>query len=223
MRSMVEGERAMMRSVVASASSRPALHWRAMFKKVLIANRGEIACRIMRTAKALGVRTAAAYAPDDAGALFTRLADEAHRLQGLAYLDAAQLVALAKSVGADCLHPGYGFLSENPEFAEMCAAAGIVFIGPSPEAMRALGLKHQAKALAQAGRRAGAARLFRRQSKSKIPEGEGLRNRLSRPHQGGRGRRRARHARRLRARRLRRGARGGAARGGEARSATRAC
>ena len=121
-----------------------------MFKKVLIANRGEIACRVMRTAKALGVGTAAAYAPDDAGALFTRLADEAHRLTGLAYLDAAQLVALAKSVGADCLHPGYGFLSENPEFAEMCAAAGIVFIGPSPEAMRALGLKHSAKALAQA-------------------------------------------------------------------------
>ena len=120
-----------------------------MFQKVLIANRGEIACRIVRTAKALGVRTAAVYAPDDAGALFTRLADEAHPLHGGAYLDAPQIVALGRAIGTDCLHPGYGFLSENAEFAEQCAAAKIVFIGPSPEAMRALGLKHQAKTLAQ--------------------------------------------------------------------------
>ena len=119
-----------------------------MFAKVLIANRGEIACRIVRTAKTMGIATAAVFAPDDRGALFTRLADEAHALPG-GYVDGSAILALAKSVGADCLHPGYGFLAENPEFAEMCAAVGIAFIGPSPAAMRALGLKHAAKALAQ--------------------------------------------------------------------------
>ncbi len=121
----------------------------APFKKVLIANRGEIACRIVRTARALGIATAAVHSPEDRGALFTRLADEAHPIGGRAYLDAPALVAMARSVGADCLHPGYGFLSENPEFAELCALAGLVFIGPSPAAMRALGLKHAAKSLAQ--------------------------------------------------------------------------
>ncbi len=133
-----------------SLGPNPALNSPQMFQKVLIANRGEIACRILRTAKALGVRTAAVYAADDAGALFTRLADEAHPLHGAGYLDGPQIVALARAIGADCLHPGYGFLSENPEFAEQCAAAKIAFIGPNPEAMRALGLKHQAKALAHA-------------------------------------------------------------------------
>ena len=120
-----------------------------MFKKVLIANRGEIACRIIRTARALGIASAAVHSTEDRGALFTRQADEAHPIGGRAYLDAPGLVALAKSVGADCVHPGYGFLSENAEFAEMCALAGLVFIGPSAAAMRALGLKHAAKALAQ--------------------------------------------------------------------------
>ena len=119
-----------------------------MFAKVLIANRGEIACHIIRTAKAMGVATVAVFALDDRGALFTRLADEAHGLPG-GYLDGPAILALAKSVGADCLHPGYGFLAENPEFAEMCAAVGVAFIGPNPAAMRALGLKHAAKALAQ--------------------------------------------------------------------------
>ena len=120
-----------------------------MFANVLIANRGEIACRIARTARRLGIRTIALATPADRGALHTRLADEAHEIGAGAegYLDGEAIVALAKRVGAECIHPGYGFLSENPDFAELCEAAGPVFVGPSPAAMRALGLKNSAKAL----------------------------------------------------------------------------
>jgi 3-methylcrotonyl-CoA carboxylase alpha subunit len=122
-----------------------------MFTTVLIANRGEIACRVIRTARRLGVRTIAMYAPADRGALFTRLADEVHEIGEGAngYLDGDAIVALARKCGAECLHPGYGFLSENAEFAEACACAGVVFVGPPPEAMRAMGLKNSAKALMQ--------------------------------------------------------------------------
>ena len=125
-----------------------------MFANVLIANRGEIACRIIRTACRLGIRTIALHTPADHGALFTRLADEAHEIGSGSegYLDAKAIVALAKRIGAQCLHPGYGFLSENADFAEGCAEAGVVFVGPTPEAMRAMGLKSSAKALmAKAG------------------------------------------------------------------------
>jgi len=120
-----------------------------MFANVLIANRGEIACRVIRTARRMGLRTIALATPADRGALHTRLADEAHEIgEGAAgYLDGAAIVALAQRVGAECVHPGYGFLSENADFAERCGKAGIVFVGPSPAAMRALGLKHAAKAL----------------------------------------------------------------------------
>jgi 3-methylcrotonyl-CoA carboxylase alpha subunit len=105
-----------------------------MFANVLIANRGEIACRIIRTARGMGIRPIVLYTPVDRGALFTRLADEAHEVgQGASgYLDQDAVIALARRVGAECLHPGYGFLSENADFAERCAAAGIVFIGPPP-------------------------------------------------------------------------------------------
>ena len=122
-----------------------------MFTNVLIANRGEIACRIIRTARRLGVRAIAMHTPADRGALFTRLADEVHEVgEGAAgYLDAKGIIALAKRIGARSLHPGYGFLSENADFAEGCANAGVVFVGPPPEAMRALGLKNSAKALMQ--------------------------------------------------------------------------
>ena len=122
-----------------------------MFANVLIANRGEIACRIIRTARRVGIRAIALHTPADRGALFTRLADEAHEIgEGAAgYLDAEAIVALAKKVGAECLHPGYGFLSENADFVEKCAAAGVVFVGPPASAMRALGLKDSAKALMQ--------------------------------------------------------------------------
>ncbi len=120
-----------------------------MFANVLVANRGEIACRVVRTARRLGMRTIALATPADRGALHTRLADEAHEIGAGAegYLDGEAIVALAKRVGAECVHPGYGFLSENADFAELCDKAGLVFVGPSPAAMRALGFKHAAKAL----------------------------------------------------------------------------
>jgi 3-methylcrotonyl-CoA carboxylase alpha subunit len=124
-----------------------------MFGSVLIANRGEIACRIARTARKLGLRSIAVYSDADAGALHTRLADEAHRLGSApareSYLAIDKLIAVAERAGAECIHPGYGFLAENAEFAEACAAAGIVFVGPPPAAIRAMGLKSQAKALMQ--------------------------------------------------------------------------
>jgi 3-methylcrotonyl-CoA carboxylase alpha subunit len=122
-----------------------------MFASVLIANRGEIAARIARTARRLGLRTIAVYSQADAGALHVRLADEAHLIgpapAAESYLAAGRLIEVAKRAGAACIHPGYGFLAENPEFAEACAAAGIVFIGPPPAAIRAMGLKDAAKAL----------------------------------------------------------------------------
>jgi 3-methylcrotonyl-CoA carboxylase alpha subunit len=122
-----------------------------MFRSVLIANRGEIACRIARTAKRLGLRTIAVYSEADAKALHVRLCDEAQAIGPAAaaqsYLSIEKLIAAAKAARADCIHPGYGFLSENAAFAQACADAGIVFVGPKPSAMRAMGLKDRAKAL----------------------------------------------------------------------------
>jgi 3-methylcrotonyl-CoA carboxylase alpha subunit len=122
-----------------------------MFSSVLIANRGEIAVRIARTAKRLGLRTVAVYSEADARALHVRLADEAHLIgpapAAQSYLVAERLIDVAQRAGADCIHPGYGFLAENPQFAEACAAAGIVFVGPPPDAIRAMGLKDAAKVL----------------------------------------------------------------------------
>jgi 3-methylcrotonyl-CoA carboxylase alpha subunit len=122
-----------------------------MFANVLIANRGEIPCRIVRTARRMGMRSIALHTPADRGALFTRLADEAHEIGEGAngYLDQDAIIALAQKVGAECLHPGYGFLSENADFAERCAKAGVVFVGPPPGAMRTMGLKSSAKGLMQ--------------------------------------------------------------------------
>src|SRR3954462_2323911 len=122
-----------------------------MFTSVLIANRGEIAVRITRSARRLGLRVIAVYSEADAGALHTRLADEAHLIgpppARESYLVSEKLIAVARQSGAQCIHPGYGFLSENAAFAEACAAVGIVFVGPPPAAIRAMGLKDQAKAL----------------------------------------------------------------------------
>jgi len=122
-----------------------------MFTSVLIANRGEIAVRIARTAKRLGLRTIAVYSEADADALHVRVADEAHLIGPPAaresYLVAEKIIEAARRAGAQCIHPGYGFLSENAAFAEACATAGIVFVGPPPSAIRAMGLKDQAKAL----------------------------------------------------------------------------
>src|SRR5437763_15158327 len=116
-----------------------------MFASVLIANRGEIAVRIARTAKRLGMRVIAVYSEADADALHVRVADEAYLIGPSAaresYLSIDRLIEAASVAHADCVHPGYGFLSENAEFAEACAAAGIVFVGPPPNAMRAMGLK----------------------------------------------------------------------------------
>ena len=124
------------------------------FNKILIANRGEIACRIIRSAKTLGYRTVAVFSDADAGAPHVREADEAARIGPPAaaesYLNIDALLAAAKLAGADAVHPGYGFLSENAAFAQACADAGLVFIGPPPAAIDAMGNKARAKALMQA-------------------------------------------------------------------------
>src|SRR5947209_17244357 len=113
-----------------------------MFSSVLIANRGEIACRIARTAKRLGLRTIAVYSEADADALHVRLADEAHLIGPApareSYLAIDKILAVAERARAACIHPGYGFLAERAEFAEACGAASIVFVGPPPAAIRAM-------------------------------------------------------------------------------------
>jgi urea carboxylase len=123
-----------------------------MFDKVLIANRGAIACRILRTLKRLDIRSVAVYSDADRHSMHVALADEAVRLgpapAAQSYLSQDLIIAAALSTGAQAIHPGYGFLSENAEFAQRCAQAGIVFIGPTPAQMRDFGLKHTARALA---------------------------------------------------------------------------
>jgi 3-methylcrotonyl-CoA carboxylase alpha subunit len=122
-----------------------------MFRSVLIANRGEIACRIARSAKRLGLRTIAVYSAADAHALHVRCCDEAYGIGGAApsesYLSIPNVIAAARQAGAECIHPGYGFLSENADFAEACTAAGFAFVGPPAAAIRAMGLKDRAKTL----------------------------------------------------------------------------
>ena len=122
-----------------------------MFKKILIANRGEIACRIMRTAKAMGMRTVAVYSDADAASLHVAMADEAYRLGPppvlKSYLLIAKIIEACQESGADAVHPGYGFLAENPEFVEAVEGAGLTFIGPSANAIRQMGLKDAAKTL----------------------------------------------------------------------------
>ncbi|HEX2115576.1 MAG TPA: acetyl/propionyl/methylcrotonyl-CoA carboxylase subunit alpha [Alphaproteobacteria bacterium] len=122
-----------------------------MFAKILIANRGEIACRVIKTARRLGIRTVAVYSEADANARHVAMAEEACLIGSApareSYLKADAIIAAAKKSGAQGIHPGYGFLSENADFAETCATAGLVFIGPPPAAIRAMGGKSAAKAL----------------------------------------------------------------------------
>jgi propionyl-CoA carboxylase alpha chain len=127
-----------------------------MFKKILVANRGEIACRVFRTAKRMGISTVAVYSDADARSPHVLMADEAVRLgpapAAESYLKAELILEAAKATGADCIHPGYGFLSERESFAKACAEAGIAFVGPPPNAIAAMGDKIESKKLAkQAG------------------------------------------------------------------------
>ena len=125
-----------------------------MFTKVLIANRGAIAVRLLRTLRAMGIASVAVYSDADAQAMHVRLADEAYRLgpapAAESYLLYQRIIEVALQSGAQAIHPGYGFLSENAQFAQACAEAGIVFIGPTIAQLRDFGLKHTARALAQA-------------------------------------------------------------------------
>ena len=125
----------------------------AEFKKILIANRGEIAIRVMRAANELGKRTVAVFAEEDKLSLHRFKADEAYRIgEGMgpvaAYLSIDEIIRVARECGADAIHPGYGLLSENPDFVDACDAAGITFIGPRAETMRALGDKASARRVA---------------------------------------------------------------------------
>jgi hypothetical protein len=123
----------------------------SMFNKILIANRGEIACRVAATARRMGVKTVAVYSDADAKAKHVAACDEAVHIGGSApkdsYLRWERIIEAAKATGAQAIHPGYGFLSENEDFAQACAAAGLVFIGPPPSAIQAMGLKAESKQL----------------------------------------------------------------------------
>ncbi|MEY3135630.1 MAG: Acetyl-/propionyl-coenzyme carboxylase alpha chain, partial [Pseudomonadota bacterium] len=122
-----------------------------MFKKILIANRGEIACRVAATAKRMGIQTVAVYSDADANAKHVAACDQAIHVGGSApkdsYLRWEAIIEAAKATGAQAIHPGYGFLSENEAFAEACAKAGLVFIGPPASAIQAMGLKAESKQL----------------------------------------------------------------------------
>ena len=122
-----------------------------MFQKILIANRGEIACRVIRTARRLGIRTVAVYSDADRHALHVSMADEAVNIGAPApkesYLRGERIIEAALATGAQAIHPGYGFLSENAGFAALCAASGVTFIGPPPAAIEAMGSKSAAKRL----------------------------------------------------------------------------
>src|SRR2546425_4852004 len=123
-----------------------------MFRKILIANRGEIAVRIMRTLREMGISSVAVFSDADRASLHVRMADQAAHVgpstSAESYLGIDRIIETARAHGAEAIHPGYGFLSENAEFAEACEAAGIVFIGPSADSIRKMGSKTAARTLA---------------------------------------------------------------------------
>jgi 3-methylcrotonyl-CoA carboxylase alpha subunit len=127
-----------------------------MFSKILIANRGEIACRVIKTARRMGIETVAVFSDADRGARHVAMADEAVHIGGSpareSYLVVDKILDAARRTGAQAIHPGYGFLSENAGFAEACEKAGIVFIGPPPAAIRAMGSKSEAKKIMEKAR-----------------------------------------------------------------------
>src|SRR5690606_20334200 len=123
-----------------------------MFKKILIANRGEIACRVIRACREMGIATIAVFSDTDSDALHVRMADEAFHVgpapSNESYLRSDKILEAAKAAGAEAIHPGYGFLSENADFVRAVREAGMVFIGPPPEAMEAMGGKISARKIA---------------------------------------------------------------------------
>ena len=127
-----------------------------MFKKILIANRGEIACRVIKTARRMGIATVAVYSDADKDALHVEMADDAVHIGAApaaeSYLVIDKIVAACKTTGAEAVHPGYGFLSERAAFPEALAQAGIVFIGPNPRAIQAMGDKIESKKAANAAK-----------------------------------------------------------------------
>ncbi len=181
------------------AATRP-LGTGSRFDTLLIANRGEIACRIIRSARRLGIRCVAVYSEADANARHVRLADEAICIGPAAaresYLDSARLLDAARKTGAQAIHPGYGFLSENADFADACAAAGLIFVGPPATAIRAMGSKSAAKTLMAAAGVPLTPGYHGRQSGRRVSQRAGRRHWLSGADQSLGGRWRQGHARR---------------------------
>ncbi len=187
-----------------------------MFEKILIANRGEIACRVIRTARRLGIHTVAVYSDADRDALHVALADEAVHIGAAApresYLCGERIVEAARATGAQAIHPGYGFLSENAAFARLCAEHGLVFIGPPPEAIAAMGSKSAAKRIMEDAAVPLVPGYHGEDQDPALLRARGRAHRLPGAAQGRGRRRRQGHAARRQRGRIRRGAGRGAAR-----------